>query len=197
MDLRWYLENIQDQYIHESLQDETIGIVTQFQQDNNNEILIADLHIFNQFRMPDTFTIDIKQCLQRKVKYAYEFGKMKKALNLALDLDCEDVIFNMINGFINCKKNTIEETNNENKKENLQILDPIVQKQCGRPPNKWLLNQTHVMLAQKIAQLIHLILIYIDFGMQRHEANENTLKQKVYLCKICEQSDHNARTCNK
>ncbi|PKY45786.1 hypothetical protein RhiirA4_460451 [Rhizophagus irregularis] len=110
------------------LQDKTVEIVTQFQQDNNNEVLIADLHIFNQFRMPDTFTIDIKQCLQRKVKYAYRFGKMKKALNLALDLGCEDEIFNIINGFINCKKNTIKETNNENKEENLQILDPIVQK---------------------------------------------------------------------
>ncbi|CAB4425154.1 unnamed protein product [Rhizophagus irregularis] len=123
------LEGIQlSDIIEICLQDKTVEIVTQFQQDNNNEVLIADLHIFNQFRMPDTFTIDIKQCLQRKVKYAYRFGKMKKALNLALDLGCEDEIFNIINGFINCKKNTIKETNNENKEENLQILDPIVQK---------------------------------------------------------------------
>lgn len=222
---RWYLENIQDQNTHNDLQNETAEVVTQFQQDNNNEILIADLHIFNQFRMPDTFTIDIKQCLQRKVKYAYGFGKMKKALNLALDLGCEDEIFNMINGFINCKKNTIEETNNENKEENLQILDPIVQKQRGRPPNKWIKsasesNSCHAStknsainpsdpnlyvheMQQNSQQAfssrtpLNTLTNNSDFGIQRHEANENTLKQKVYLCKICGQSGHNARTCNK
>ncbi|GBC20424.2 protein FAR1-RELATED SEQUENCE 5-like [Rhizophagus irregularis DAOM 181602=DAOM 197198] len=126
---RWYIEDIQDQYIQANLQDETVGIVTQFQQDDNNTALVTDLHIFKQLRIPDVFTNNIKQCLQRKVKYAYGFGKMKKALNLALDLGCENEIIDMINKFINCKKNIIKDANNdENNEENLQILDPIVQK---------------------------------------------------------------------
>ncbi|UZN99289.1 uncharacterized protein OCT59_000567 [Rhizophagus irregularis] len=122
-------EDIQDQYIQANLQDETVGIVTQFQQDDNNTALVTDLHIFKQLRIPDVFTNNIKQCLQRKVKYAYGFGKMKKALNLALDLGCENEIIDMINKFINCKKNIIkDQTNDKNNEENLQILDPIVQK---------------------------------------------------------------------
>ncbi|RGB34956.1 hypothetical protein C1646_759943 [Rhizophagus diaphanus] len=56
-------------------------------------------------------------------------------LNLALDLGCGDEIINMINGFINCKKNTIEETNNENKEENLQTLDPSSKMIAINPSN--------------------------------------------------------------
>ncbi|RGB26201.1 hypothetical protein C1646_770752 [Rhizophagus diaphanus] len=97
--------DIQNQYIQANLQDETVGI---------------------QLKIPDIFTNNTKQCLQSKVKYAYEFGKIKKAFNLALDLGCENEIINMINKFIDCKKNIIKDANNENNKENLQILNPIV-----------------------------------------------------------------------
>src|SRR5207245_8055613 len=43
----------------------------------------------------------------------------------------EDEIINIINGFIAQKKSTINKEN-----ENVQILDPVVQKKRGRPPNK-------------------------------------------------------------
>ncbi|CAG8501028.1 17624_t:CDS:2 [Funneliformis caledonium] len=134
---RWYLENIQDRDDQNNLQYECMEIKTQFQEDSNDnhELLVADLHILNQLRAPDTFTADVKQRVQRKEKYVYGFEKIKKTLNLALDLGCETEFIDMINGFINRKKNDIDDTNDENK-ENLSMFDPLVQKWRGRPPHK-------------------------------------------------------------
>ncbi|PKK73835.1 hypothetical protein RhiirC2_775521 [Rhizophagus irregularis] len=78
--------------------------------------------------VPETFTSDIKQYSQKKVKYAYRFEKMKKTLNLALDMGCKNEIIDMINGFIDRKKAIIKDTNVTNDEANFQILDPVVQK---------------------------------------------------------------------
>ncbi|CAG8506272.1 6158_t:CDS:2 [Funneliformis mosseae] len=104
-----------------------INVEIQFQQDSNgnHELLVADLHILNQLRASDTFTADVKQCVQRKEKYAYGFEKIKKALNLALDLGCETEFIDIVNRFINRKKNDIDDTNDKNK-ENLSVSDPLV-----------------------------------------------------------------------
>ncbi|CAG8748799.1 24231_t:CDS:2, partial [Cetraspora pellucida] len=102
-------------------------------EDSNDKPLTADLHIFNKLRVPDTFTYKVRQRVQRKAKYIYGFEKMKKALNLALDLDCEEEFINMVNRFIDCKKNYINETNKIN---NSHISDPVIQKQCGHSPTK-------------------------------------------------------------
>ncbi|CAG8713673.1 14940_t:CDS:1, partial [Funneliformis mosseae] len=91
----------------------------------NHKLLVADLHILNQLRSPDTFIADVKQRVQRKEKYAYGFGKIKKALNLMLNLGYETEFIDIVNGFINRKKNDIDDTNDENK-ENLSISDPLV-----------------------------------------------------------------------
>ena len=52
---------------------------------------------------------------------------MKNALNLTLDLGCETKFIDMVNGFIDRKKNDIDDANDENK-ENLNMSDPLVQK---------------------------------------------------------------------
>ncbi|CAB5191841.1 unnamed protein product [Rhizophagus irregularis] len=61
---------------------------------------------------------------------------MKKTLNLALDMGCKNEIIDMINGFIDQKKAIIKDTNITNDEANFQILDPVVQKRYGYPPNK-------------------------------------------------------------
>ncbi|CAG8689799.1 16511_t:CDS:2, partial [Dentiscutata erythropus] len=62
-----------------------------------------------------------------------ETVEVKKALNLALDLNCEDEFLDTISNFITCKKSSIQSISNE---ENLCVLDPLVQKRRGRQPNK-------------------------------------------------------------
>ncbi len=60
---------------------------------------------------------------------------MKKALNLTLNLGCKTEFINIVNRFIDRKKNDIDDTNDENK-ENLNVSDPLVWKRCRHPPNK-------------------------------------------------------------
>lgn len=57
--------------------------------------------------------------MQRKIKYTYEFEKIKKTLNLIFDFGYKNKIIdiiNIINGFIDQKKKLINDIlNNKNK----------------------------------------------------------------------------------
>ncbi|CAG8707144.1 17154_t:CDS:2, partial [Dentiscutata erythropus] len=117
-----YLEDVQDQDIRQKLQ-ETVGVVTQFQQDNSAEMM-NDLHLFNKFRPLYAFTTEIKQRMHRKVRYANGFGKIKKALNLVLDLNCEDEFIDMVNSFINHKKTTEKTSHHSSGNSAINPLDP-------------------------------------------------------------------------
>ncbi|CAG8823003.1 6941_t:CDS:2, partial [Cetraspora pellucida] len=88
--------------IHLNSQDELVGVIMQFQQIDNNDCIINDFYIFNQIKAPD-------------------------ALNMALDLKCEDE-------FIDRKKSSIESANKENMQ--VQISDSIVNKHHRCPSNK-------------------------------------------------------------
>ncbi|RIB23175.1 hypothetical protein C2G38_2291762 [Gigaspora rosea] len=127
---RWYKETIQDN----DVQQELVGVITQFQHVDNSKLIINDFYVFNQLKTPHTFTTEVQQRVQKKVKYSYGFGKIKKALNMTLDLGYGDKFINMIDGFIDHKKCSIEETS----KENIQVLisDSIVNKHRGRPTIK-------------------------------------------------------------
>ena len=50
---------------------------------------------------------------------------MKKALNLTLNLGCKTEFIDIVNGFIDRKKNDIDNANDKNK-ENLNMSDPLV-----------------------------------------------------------------------
>ncbi|RIB17985.1 hypothetical protein C2G38_2037286 [Gigaspora rosea] len=91
-----------------------------------------------------------KQIVSKKAMYASGFRKMKKALNFALDLGCEEELLNMIAQFINQKKAMLENGNDKGTKramlENVNdegtqaepevVMDPLVTKLCGRPSTK-------------------------------------------------------------
>jgi hypothetical protein len=49
----------------QKIQNKSVRIVTQFQEDNSNKILVTDLYIFNRLKISETFTTNIKQYLQR------------------------------------------------------------------------------------------------------------------------------------
>ncbi|CAG8753219.1 21571_t:CDS:2, partial [Cetraspora pellucida] len=102
---------------------------------------IAETHLNQYARAPHTFTAEIRQHAQKKVKYESEFKKAKKALNLALDMGCKNEFINIIDSFINQKKSDISITNIENI-ENLYILNPLIVKQHRRLPNKYIKSLT-------------------------------------------------------
>ncbi|CAG8739965.1 6532_t:CDS:1, partial [Racocetra fulgida] len=99
--------------------------------------IVPDLHIIEQIRGVNVYDAKHKQVVSKKVKYANRFGKMKKALNIALDLGCEEELINMVIRFIDQKKSITENINNESAQpEHKVIMDPLVTKHCGRPPTK-------------------------------------------------------------
>ncbi|CAG8640334.1 23368_t:CDS:2, partial [Cetraspora pellucida] len=195
----------------------TIEAVTQFQQVNSNCAVVSDLHILDQFRVPHMFTTKIKQHVQKKVKFASGFEKLKAALNLAIDMGCKDEFIDMINGFINRKKSSINNTNNENNK-NLHILDPLLlaennsynastKRNAINPidPNLYVRN-THSRYGTNITvqPLQHISSnnfnenqadISTKTTQIMKENTESTVKQK-YICKIYGNPGHNSRRCD-
>ncbi|CAG8849969.1 180_t:CDS:1 [Gigaspora margarita] len=126
----------------ESLQQQSAKISITFQQ-NYADIIVSDLHILEQIR--DSRMHDTK-VINKKVRYANGFGKMKKALNIALDLGCEEELINMITRFINLMTFT-ENNNNESNPfevEEMIVLDPLVIKHCEWPLTKRLKSSSEL-----------------------------------------------------
>ncbi|CAG8705175.1 10080_t:CDS:1, partial [Cetraspora pellucida] len=80
------------------------------------------------------------QLASKKIKYTNGFGKMKKALNFALDLGCEKELISIITQFVNQKKSLLEGIDNKstqlNQLEHIVVNDLLVTKYHGRPPTK-------------------------------------------------------------
>ncbi|CAG8634276.1 16082_t:CDS:2 [Dentiscutata erythropus] len=83
------IESVCDQNIEQNLH-KTVEIAMQLNQSDTSNTIVPDLHIFNWFRTLYTFITEIKEYIQKKVKYTYSFGKMKAALNLVLNMGCKD-----------------------------------------------------------------------------------------------------------
>ena len=127
---RWYQDDQQDKEFSEILQQQSVEISTKFQQESVN-LIIPDLHIIGEIRGGDLHNAEICLVVDKKVRYANGFGKMKKALNIALDLGCEEELINIITGFIDQKKILLENINNDNNDNTyprMIILDPLVTK---------------------------------------------------------------------
>ncbi|CAG8825503.1 22890_t:CDS:1, partial [Cetraspora pellucida] len=110
------------------LQQQSIEISTTFQQ-NTSSVIVSDLHIIKQIRDNDMFSAKSQQIVNKKVRYANGFGKMKKALNTALDLGCEKELINLITSFIDQKVSIYENRNEDsrsNQSELLVVMDPLV-----------------------------------------------------------------------
>jgi len=142
-------------------------------------------------------------------------------------LGCEDEIIDMVNGFIDRKKSSIEDTNNE-REENLHVLDPFVQKRRGRPPQKRIksasessshrsntnsainpLDPNLYIRAQQSQSSSALRSPLQTLNINVNEkpntiltdasiaATQVTNIKRRYACKICGESGHNAQKCNK
>ncbi len=77
-------------------------------------MIISDLYIIGEIQDNDLYNAKIHLVINKKVKYANRFGKIKKTLNIALDLRCKEKLINIITGFINQKKTLLEDVNNDN-----------------------------------------------------------------------------------
>ncbi|CAG8661996.1 12615_t:CDS:2, partial [Gigaspora rosea] len=123
---RWYHDNQQD-INFDDLQVQCIEISTRIQK-TATDVIVPDFHIFEQIRGTNMDNITNQQVANKKVRSANSFGKMKKALNIALNLQCKEELINV----------TIENIENENIQlvESDQIMNPLVTKYRGRPPIK-------------------------------------------------------------
>ncbi|RIB20932.1 hypothetical protein C2G38_2034799 [Gigaspora rosea] len=146
---------------------------------------------------------------------------------MALDLGCENEFINIIDGFIDRKKCSIEGTS----KENIQVLisDPIVIKHRGRPATKHIKASSESDMQHSRANNSALSLPDPNLHMQSIEKLDNTFASRVpfepinantnkdfltesstttiksnnnevkrkYICHACGKLGHNARSCSK
>ncbi|EXX52202.1 hypothetical protein RirG_255050 [Rhizophagus irregularis DAOM 197198w] len=81
--------------------------------------------------------------IDKKMRYSTGFGIFKKALNLAIFLNCDDELLGILYQFIDDKQRLIfTSTNNKNpNSEIFSITDPLVVRKRGAP-FKWLKSST-------------------------------------------------------
>ncbi|RIB09079.1 hypothetical protein C2G38_2044622 [Gigaspora rosea] len=199
---RWYQDEHWETEL-ESLQQQIAEISTTFQQNkqNNADIIVSDLHILEQIR--DSRMHDAK-VINKKVRYANGFGKMKKALNIALDLGYEEELINMITRFINLMTST-ENNNSESNPfevEEMMILDLLVIKHRGQPPTKRLKSSSELQGYKGLVQNYQAMNPQDpNIRMPLSNVNANNVNNNIeeskrkYVCNVCGGSGHNARTC--
>ncbi|RIB04105.1 hypothetical protein C2G38_2048725 [Gigaspora rosea] len=90
--------------------------------------------------------------ISKKTRYSTGFGVLKKALNLAISLNCDDELLSILYRFIGNKQklstnySTIDNDNNkdhtntnqnsDNFDDPIQVTDPLVVRKRGRPSNR-------------------------------------------------------------
>ncbi|CAG8775959.1 9858_t:CDS:2, partial [Cetraspora pellucida] len=206
----WYYDDRQDIRL-EDLQPQSIEISTMFQQTATN-IAVPDFHIIEKIRDTNTYIIKNQQAANKKARYANRFGRMKKALNIALDLGCEEELIYVMSSFINQKKSAIENIDNENiqpgESQQIIVMDPLVVKHRGRPSIKRLKSFSesydHKKLVHDVTNLqdpnLEMPPSNIDLNSYVIDNNANELcheGKRKYVCNLCGGVGHNSRTCKK
>ncbi|CAG8829779.1 41668_t:CDS:2, partial [Gigaspora margarita] len=188
----------------EVLQQQSIIISTMFQQ-QATDIIIPDLHIIEQIHGTNICSATNQQVANKKVKYAKGFGKMKKALNLALDFGFDEKLINMITLFTDQKMSArnIDDKSSLDQLESIIINDPLVTKHRGRPATKRLKSSSENQSHEGPAYINHAMnpqdsnlqipLSNIDLN-NSYASGENKRK---YVCNICDGLGHNACTCKQ
>ncbi|CAG8600205.1 3484_t:CDS:2 [Cetraspora pellucida] len=83
---------------------------------------------------------DLHKHIQNLLDNEAKFGKIKKALNIALNLGCEEELIDIITHFVDQKKSILESTNDENvhldQSEQIIVMDSFVTKHRKWPPTR-------------------------------------------------------------
>ncbi|CAG8538387.1 20328_t:CDS:2 [Cetraspora pellucida] len=104
---------------------------------NASDIIVLNLYIIEQIRDANLYNTKHKQLVSKKVIYANRFGKLKKALNLVLNLGCVKELMNMVTQFIDQKKSKHKNLNNKSSQHKQKVIvDPLVTKCCGHSLTK-------------------------------------------------------------
>jgi hypothetical protein len=88
-------------------------------------------------RANNNVMINLKEShkIDKKMRYSTGFGILKKVLNLAISLNCDDELLGILHRFIDNKQRLIStSTNNENpnlKIFSIQVIDPLVIRKRG------------------------------------------------------------------
>ncbi|RIB17773.1 hypothetical protein C2G38_2037454 [Gigaspora rosea] len=172
-------------------------------QQKASDTIVPDLHIIEQIQGANMYDAKHKQVVNKKVKYADKFGKIKKALNLVLDLECEEKLINLVIQFIDQKKTMIKNTNN--KSAQLTIIDSLVTKHREHLQTKRLKssfeNQDHRESACNQAidpQDSNLKIPFSNIDLNDNVLNNNTNKlcnkKRKYVCNVYSKIGHNSYT---
>ncbi|CAG8548192.1 6837_t:CDS:2, partial [Dentiscutata heterogama] len=208
----WKLIYLSSQDIRlEDLQPQSIKISTMFQQTATN-IAVPDFYIIEKIRDTNIYIIKNQQVANKKARYANGFGRMKKALIIALELGYEEELIYIMSSFINQKKSAIENIDNENiqpsESQQIIVMDPLVVKHHGRPPIKRLKSFSesydHKKLVHDTTNLqdpnLEMPPSNIDLNSYVIDNNANKLcheGKRKYVCNLCGGVGHNSCTCKK
>ncbi|CAG8656727.1 589_t:CDS:2, partial [Cetraspora pellucida] len=127
----------------------------------SSEILKAVEFYVTKEKIGAIYNIENKQLVNKKVRYANRFDKIKKALNIALDLGCEEELIDMITRFIDQKKSMLESTSDKNihldQSEQIIVIDPFVTKHHRWPSTRRLKGSSKIQGCKEPAHNNHAI----------------------------------------
>ncbi len=94
--------------------------------------------MLNKIRHTQVFSETVKQNLTRQVKYNQGFGYAKRAIDLALEIGCEDDLNNLLQNWIKKKeKKRIDNLKSDSNNENLpNISNPHQTHMKGAPKKR-------------------------------------------------------------
>src|SRR5439155_11829397 len=92
----------------------------------------TNFDMLNEFRNTQVFSEIVKQNLSRQVRYNQGFGYAKRAVNLALEIGCENELNKLLQDWIKEKEREKIESN----KENLPIISNPHQTRTKGAPKK-------------------------------------------------------------
>ncbi|PKK62351.1 hypothetical protein RhiirC2_790510 [Rhizophagus irregularis] len=97
-------------------------------------LIEPNFDILNEIRNVQIFSETVKFNLFYKVKYNQDIGYAKKAVNLALEMGCEDELNKLLQNWIKVKERTIRDNLSKSNKENLpNISNPRQVRTKGAP----------------------------------------------------------------
>ena len=137
---RWYNSNAM---IFDPQKEAAITICGNKNVSNSDEFIYehqieTNFDTLNKIRHIQVFSETVKQNLSHKAKYNKDFRYAKKAINLALEIGCENELNSLLQCWIKEKEKEIDDKNkNESNKENLpDISNPYQTRTKGAPKKR-------------------------------------------------------------